>query len=170
MAPFEVTGAKASVGVVYQGQAAAAVSVNVAPTAPAIFTANASGSGPAAALNIQKGVATLNDAAHPANAGDVVTVYITGGGQTNPASINGKPGGDGSAGNPFLLPLLPVTVTVGGKNATVQFAGGAPGVVAGVMQVNLVVPAGLTAGAAPVIVQVGSTTSQTGVTIAVSGN
>ncbi|MBZ5619228.1 MAG: hypothetical protein LAQ69_10975 [Acidobacteriia bacterium] len=168
--PFELTGGKAQVVVTYQGQAAAAVSVNVSPTSPAVFTANASGSGPAVAINNQKGGASVNDAGHPANGGDVVTLYVTGAGQTNPASVNGKPGGDGSAGNPFLLPLLTVTATVGGKTATVQFAGGAPGVVAGVTQVNVVVPAGLAAGAVPVVVQVGTTSTQSGVTIAVSGN
>ena len=60
-------------------------------------------------------------------------------------------------------------MTIGGKSATVQFAGGAPNVVAGIMQVNAVVPAGLPAGAAAVVVQVGSTSSQGGVTVAVSG-
>jgi uncharacterized protein (TIGR03437 family) len=170
MVPFEVTGSSAQVIVVYQGQAAAALTVNVAPASPGIFTANSAGSGPAAALNVQNGVTSVNTAGHPANAGDVVTLYITGAGQTNPASVNGKPGGDGSSGNPFLLPLLPISVSVGGKSATVQFAGGAPGVVAGIMQVNVVVPAGLSAGAVPVTVQVGTTSAQSGVTIFVSGS
>ena len=170
MVPFGVTGPNAQVIVVYQGQAASALSVTVAPVSPGIFTANSSGTGPAAALNLQKGSTSVNNAGHPANAGDGVTLYITGAGQTNPAAVDGQPGGDGSAGNPFLIPILPVTATIGGKSATVQFAGGAPGVVAGIMQVNVVVPSGLSAGAVPVVVQVGTTPSQSGVTIAVSGN
>ncbi len=165
--PFEVTGSSAQVIVVNQGEAAAALSVGVAAASPGIFTANSSGTGPAAALN---NGSTVNSAAHPANAGDVVTLYITGAGQTNPGGVDGKPSGDGSAGNPFSIPLLSVFATMGGKNATVQFAGGAPGVVAGILQVNAVVPAGLPAGAVPVTVQVGTFTSQSGVTIAVSGN
>jgi len=164
--PFGITGPTVAVTVVYQGQSSTAASVNMAATAPAIFTANSSGTGPAAALNIPGGV---NSASNPANGGSVVSLYITGGGQTNPPSVDGMPGGDGSSGNPFSLPLAPVTVTIGGKPATVQFAGDAPGVVAGVMQVNAVVPSGLAAGPAPVVVQVGGASSPGGVTIAVSG-
>jgi uncharacterized protein (TIGR03437 family) len=170
MVPYEVTGSKAQVTVVYQGQSSSAISVNVAATSPGIFTANSSGTGPAAALNILKGGTSVNDAGHPANAADVVTLYVTGAGQTIPAGVNGKPGGNGSQGNPFSIPILPVAATIGGKTATVQFAGGAPGVVAGIMQVNVVVPAGLSAGAVPVVVQVGTTATQSGVTITVSGN
>jgi len=168
--PFEVTGAKAQVVVVYNGQPSAAVSVDVAAAAPGIFTANVSGSGPAAALNVSKGVTTINDSAHPANANDVVTLYITGSGQTNPAGVNGKPNGDGTSGNPLSLSVLPVTASVNGKAATVQFAGGAPGVVAGVLQVNITVPTGLTAGAVPVTITVGSAAAQSGVTFYASGN
>ena len=144
--------------------------MNVASSSPGIFTANSSGTGPAAALNFRNGVTSVNNAGNPANAGDVVTLYITGAGQTNPPGVDGAPGGDGSTGNPRSLPLLPVAVTIGGKSAMVQFAGGAPGVVAGIMQVNVTVPTGLTAGAVPVTVQVGTTSAQSGVTIAVSGN
>ena len=167
MVPYEVTGSNAQVAVVYQGQAATAQTATLAVTSPGVFTANSSGTGPAAALNNGK---TVNDSGHPANSGDVVTLYFTGGGQTNPAGVDGKPNGDGSAGNPIPLPVQSVFVNIGGKNATVQFAGGAPGVVAGIMQVNAVVPSGLSAGAAPVVVQSGTAFSQAGVTISVSGN
>jgi len=165
--PFGISGASATVTVVYQGQSSTAASLKVASTAPAIFTANASGTGPAAALNFPGGA--VNDAGHPANAGNVISLYITGAGQTNPASVDGQPGGDGTPGKPFSLPLVPISVTIGGKSAVVQFAGDAPGVVAGVMQVNAVVPAGLPAGPAPVVVQAGAASSQSGVTISVSG-
>jgi uncharacterized protein (TIGR03437 family) len=167
MVPFSVTGSNALVTVVNQGQAAPPKSVAVATVSPAIFTANTSGTGPAAALN---GGTSVNSAGNPANAGSIVTLYITGAGQTTPAGVDGKPGGDGSSGNPLSLPVQPVTASIGGKNATVQFAGSAPGVVAGIMQVNVTVPSGLSAGAASVVVQVGTASSQSGVTIAVSGN
>jgi uncharacterized protein (TIGR03437 family) len=48
--------------------------------------------------------------------------------------------------------VAPVTATVGGKAATVIYAGGAPGQIAGVMQVEVVVPAGAGTGAVPVLV------------------
>src|SRR5262249_13694017 len=151
--PFGVTGSSAQIIVVNQGQAAPPIAANIAVTVPGVFTANSSGTGPAAALNNGK---TVNDAGHPANAGDVVTLYITGSGQTAPPGVDGKPNGDGSAGNPIPLPVQSVFVTIGGKNATVQFSGGAPGAVAGVTQVNAVIPSGLSAGAVPVVVQVGT--------------
>jgi uncharacterized protein (TIGR03437 family) len=167
IAPFGLTGSNVNVSVVYQGQTSSAQLLGIVAAAPAIFTANSSGTGPAAAINIPGGV--VNDAAHPAKAGDVVTLYLTGVGQTNPPSGDGRLGGDGTASRPFLLPVLPVTVTIGGKQADVQFAGGAPNVVNGIMQVNAIVPSGLAAGAAPVVVNVGSASSQNGVTVAVSG-
>ena len=70
-----------------------------------------------------------------------------------------------------LNPLpCPVSVAIGGQNAVIKYVGGSPGTVAGVMQINAVVPAGLPNGNASLIVQVGSAASQGGVTITVSGN
>jgi uncharacterized protein (TIGR03437 family) len=65
-----------------------------------------------------------------------------------------------------------VTVTVGGMQATVQYAGGAPGQAAGLMQVNVQVPNGVQPGGyVPVVLQVGDVATTLGaVWIAVSGN
>jgi len=49
-------------------------------------------------------------------------------------------------------------------NAEVLYAGAAPGLIAGVMQVNLVVPGGLS-GAVSVVLTVGGVASQGGVTV-----
>jgi uncharacterized protein (TIGR03437 family) len=69
------------------------------------------------------------------------------------------------------LPVLqPVTVTIGGIPANSNYAGGAPYLVQGVMQVNAQIPSGLAAGNAAVVVTVGTIQSQAGVTVAVSGN
>ena len=77
-------------------------------------------------------------------------------------------GQDGLPGAvPLPLPNLQVTATIGGRAATVQYAGGAQGIVAGVMQVNLQVPSGLAAGPQPVLLQVGGVPTQTGITIVV---
>lgn len=60
----------------------------------------------------------------------------------------------------------PVTVTIGGQNATVVFAGLAPGF-SGLIQINAVVPSGVTASAgSPLVVTVASHVSAP-VTIAV---
>ncbi len=157
VAPYNLTGPKADVVATYQGQVSAALTVSVAASAPGLFTLNGSGSGPAVAVN-QDG--TLNDAAHPAKAGAFVTLYGTGAGQTTPAGQDGAP-----ATVPFPVPVLPVSVTIGGKNATIQYAGAAPNQVAGVLQVNVFVPDGLGAAQAPVVLRVGTSSSPNGVTI-----
>jgi uncharacterized protein (TIGR03437 family) len=64
-------------------------------------------------------------------------------------------------------PILPVTAEIGGRPATVLYAGSSVDIVSGVIQVTLLVPSGLPAGPQPVTVTVGSGAPQTGVTIAV---
>jgi len=71
---------------------------------------------------------------------------------------------------PLPSPILPVNVTVADQPATVQYAGAAPGEVAGVMQVNIQIPAGTPSGNVPVALTIGTAASQSGVTIAVSAN
>jgi uncharacterized protein (TIGR03437 family) len=61
-----------------------------------------------------------------------------------------------------------VTVTIGGVDAPVQYAGAVPGTIAGLTQINVKVPAGLTPSLAlPVIVKIGDFASTNGVTVAV---
>jgi uncharacterized protein (TIGR03437 family) len=169
--PFGLTGATvATVYVTYQGQSSSPLTASVAPAAPALFTANDAGTGQAAAINNIGGVFSYNNAAHPASAGQYVSLYGTGFGQTDP------PGQDGALtqappAGVLPLPLLqPVTVTIGGKPAVTQYAGGAPGIVQGVTQINVQIPSGLPAGNAAVVVAVAGLQSQAGVTVAVSGN
>ena len=65
--------------------------------------------------------------------------------------------------------MLPVTATVGGRTATVQYAGSAQGLVDGVIQVNVMIPTGVTVGnSVPVALQVGTNGTQPNVTVAVS--
>jgi len=56
-------------------------------------------------------------------------------------------------------------VTIGGKQAGLKFAGEAPYLVAGVLQVNATIPASATSGANSLVVQVGGQPSQSGVTV-----
>jgi uncharacterized protein (TIGR03437 family) len=59
-------------------------------------------------------------------------------------------------------------VTIGGADADVVYAGAAPTLVAGVMQINARVPDSVTPGSAtPVVVTVGGFASRSGVTLAV---
>jgi len=159
--PYDLAGSpEASVEVVRLGVASEAATVPVAATAPGVFTLNASGQGPGAILNQDF---TVNSPFDPAPRGSVVMIFGTGEGQTRPPGVNGK-----LAAEPFPQPLAPVTVEMGGVEAKVTYAGGAPGLVAGVLQVNAQVPREAPRGfAVPVVVRVGGRASQTGVTLSV---
>ena len=159
--PYGIAGRLSTfVQIQYQGVKSNAVTVPVSTTAPGIFTLNASGSGPGAILNED---GSVNTPTSGASAGSVVVLYVTGEGQTTPRGV------DGSVATPpnLTTPILPVAVTIGGLPATVLYAGGAPGLVAGVMQVNVRIPAGVASGSAGVTITVGSSSSQSGVTLAV---
>jgi len=56
------------------------------------------------------------------------------------------------------LALLPLSVTVAGQPALIQFAGVTPGVV-GLMQINLIVPTTVSPGTQPVVVTIGGVAS-----------
>jgi uncharacterized protein (TIGR03437 family) len=151
----------ATIQVVDNTATTAVILAQVVASEPEIFTANSSGTGPAAALN-QNG--TPNSASSPASAGQVVVLFVTGDG------IITNPGPDGII-NPITLPLpkpvLPVSATIGGLAAVVEYAGEAPGAVQGVMQLNLLIPAGVPTGAVPVKVTVGTASNKANVTIAI---
>lgn len=70
--------------------------------------------------------------------GDVVILYVTGEGQTNPASVTGAVivASLGSSGPVTPRPVLPVIIYIGGKTATLEFVGDAPAMAAGVLQIN----------------------------------
>jgi uncharacterized protein (TIGR03437 family) len=163
--PYAVSGATAQVTVTYQGEVSNALSVPVALSAPGIFTSNQAGWGQAAAINALDD--TVNTAANPVRIGGFISLYATGEGQTSPAGMDGR-----IAGSTAVGPVLPVRVTVGGIPATVQYKGGAPGQVAGLMQVNVQIPSGVQPGGyVPVVLQVGDASTTPGaVWIAVSGN
>jgi uncharacterized protein (TIGR03437 family) len=129
---------------------------------PALFTFDSSGSGTVAALN-QDG--SLNGPLHPAPAGSFVTFYGTGEGQTNPAGITGS-----VAKNVFPKPVGTVSVKIGNVDAFVQYAGAAPQEVAGVLQVNVKVPAGLPAGPNSLVLTVGGVSSPANVTLYVAAS
>ena len=161
--PYEVTGDSVRVTVTYQGQTSSPVTVRLAGSAPGLFTIGSTGQGQAAAVN-QNG--SINSSSTPVPIGSIILLFATGEGQTFPAGVDGKP----AVAPPLPFPFLPVSVTIGGVTLnSLQFVGGAPGQVAGLLQINAVVPAGVTPGdTVPVTIQVGGATSQAGVTIAVS--
>jgi uncharacterized protein (TIGR03437 family) len=164
--PYEVAGKTTTqMTVAYQGGTSAPAALNVQATTPAVFSLDFQGVGNGAVLNQDN---SLNGKDNPAARGSVVQIFLTGGGVTNPASTDGwittLIGGQ--------LPMLaaqPVTVTIGGVAATqINYAGGAPGAVAGLTQINAVVPESVTPGSAlPLVIQIGTAQSQSGITVAV---
>ena len=158
--PYEAgTNGTATVQVVTAGLETTAWSVPLAPASPSIFTASGSGAGQAAIVN-QDG--SFNSVSNPAPRGTAIQVYATGGGQTSP------PSSTGSVAQSAANLVLSATVTIGGVNAQVLYAGSAPGEVDGVVQINAVVPQSVTPGIAlPVLVTIGQAASQTGVTVAI---
>jgi uncharacterized protein (TIGR03437 family) len=151
----------------FAGQTSNAFPLTTVATLPGLFTQNASGSGPGAILN-QDGI-TVNTPGHPAAKGSVVTVYMTGEGQTNPAGVTGAIT-TATLPPPQVTPTpasLPIAVTINGQPATYQYAGEAPGFVAGTMQLNVQIPSNAPSGALPIVVSIGGNSSQNGVTVSV---
>jgi uncharacterized protein (TIGR03437 family) len=161
VAPYQLAGKTSTrIELEYQGVRSNAVTAPVAVASPGIFTLNASGLGQGAILN-QDG--TVNAAGNPAASRSVVTLYATGEGQTHPEGVDGR-----VAGTELASPVLPVIVRIGGIDAEVLYAGSAPGLVSGVLQVNARIPSSVSAGeSVPVLLLVGEFASRPGVTLAV---
>jgi uncharacterized protein (TIGR03437 family) len=106
----------------------------VTRTGISIFRLDYSPRRPAAALNED---GTINSPGNPAQKGSRVVLFGTGGGATVPPSTAGE-----------VTPLAPrpleqsteVEVRVGQVLATVEYAGAAPGLLAGVIQINVKLP------------------------------
>jgi uncharacterized protein (TIGR03437 family) len=163
IAPFAIAGQHTTtLTVQYAGQTSAGTQIPVALASPGVFTINASGQGQAAALNEDY---SINGEATPAAPGSVITVYVTGAGQTSPASSDGSITTD----NTLPVPAQSVTALLGGITADVLYAGGAPGIVSGVVQVNIKIPEASLNGPIPLLIDVGGTQSQAGVTVWIAG-
>ncbi len=165
MVPYELEGrATTQMVVTYNGLASTALQLRVVESAPGIYTLNQTGTGQGAVLN-QNG--TVNGPSSPESAGNVIQIFATGEGQTSPPGVDG---GITPSRLPFPAPNLPVTVNIGGievPSTAITYAGEAPGLISGVLQVNAQIPATVPSGPATLIIRVGGTASQSGVTIVV---
>ncbi|MBL8239542.1 MAG: hypothetical protein JNM66_19115 [Bryobacterales bacterium] len=134
--------------------------VRLVPSAPGIFTLDATGRGQAAALNEDF---SANTSAAPVTRGKTVVLWATGQGTTEPPSKDGE-----ITREPLPRALARMTAKVGGVDAEVSYGGPAPGLIAGISQINVIVPANAPTGpAVPIVVLAGDSASQDGVTIAV---
>ncbi len=158
--PYEVaTQQTTQMVVVRNGQSTQPITLQVSAASPALFTAAASGSGQAAAVN-QDG--TLNGPQAGAPPGAIVALYATGEGQTNPGGVNGR-----LAASVVPQPSAPVSVKIGGVDAEVTYAGAAPQAVAGLLQVNVRIPPAVKPGLNSVVLTVGAASSRSDVTLTV---
>jgi trimeric autotransporter adhesin len=165
-APWEITGrASTNIIVTYNGIPSAPIAVQVVAVAPALYSANSTGNGQAAAINQDGSYNGANGTpgAKAAPANTVISLYGTGGGITVPGGVTGSV----SPSNQLLRITGPVSATIGGQTATVEFIGAAPGLVTGVMQINLLVPPGVTGNSLPVAITIDGVTSSAGPSVAV---
>ena len=151
--PFGIAGrTTTTLEIVHSSVTYTHLSVPVADAVPALFTMQGSGTGQGAILNQD---ASLNSPGNPAARGSVIVLYGTGAGQTNPPGIDGL-----IAGALLPKPVLPVSVEIGARSAEVLYAGAAPGLISGVVQVNCRVPSDIDPGnAVPVVLGAGSAVS-----------
>jgi uncharacterized protein (TIGR03437 family) len=139
MAPFELAGKTATtVQVQYNGGKSNPVQVAVA--GPIRFAGVVSGI-PLQVLDVLNEDLTVNSASNPARAGSVMTLYVSGAGQTVPPSQDGQVNSFPPAAAPEPVQIGPLGANPNNPaNVTITFAGAAPGLVAGIFQINFVAP------------------------------
>ena len=116
---------------------------NISPSAPGILTDG-------------NGVILPTSTAAP---GALATLYVTGTGEVNDVNLeSGFAPATGTTTANLPRPVLPLSVTVGGTQALVQFFGSTPGVI-GMTQVNIIVPSSAAVGSQPVVVTAGGIAS-----------
>lgn len=146
--PYEIAGAtEAVVQVTVNGQAREPRRFPVVAANPRLYPV---------VLN-QDG--TLNSVENPTAAGSVIVLFATGQGVTQPPSASGAKPAEGV----YPEPAAETNLTIGGQPAQLLFRGQAPGT-AGVMQLNAVVPPGVSS-SAPVALRIGSMESRAEVSV-----
>ena len=136
--PYGITGTVAKVQVFNNNVQSNTVTSLISTTAPGVLTQLQNGLGYGDAVH-QDG--TLVNAKSPAQIGETVSLFVTGLGAVSPTIL------DGAAGptTPLSNATATIAAYIGGVEATITYAGLAPQL-AGLYQINLTVPAGVTAG------------------------
>lgn len=114
---------------------------------PAIFTESANGNGQGVIIRPDGNYAQPGT---PANAGDEIVIYSAGLGATSP----GATAGVAATASPLETVEAPVSLTIGGQSARVDFAGLVPGFT-GLYQVNAAIPSGVHGDTLPVVLTAG---------------
>jgi uncharacterized protein (TIGR03437 family) len=160
IAPYEISDlSQVAIQVQYQGNTSTSQSIQVVPASPGAYTLSSGGSGPVVAANQDY---SINGPSNPAAKGSYVTIYFTGGGQTNPPGVTGS-----VTGSVLKWLTQPISVTVGNQPAVVEFDGSAPTFVDGVDQLNIQLSQNTPSGAQSVVITIGGISSPASVTLAV---
>lgn len=131
----------------YQGATAFTAPLQVVPASPAFFTANSSGSGPAAAIKYPEA--------------RIAVLYATGEGLLTPSPEDGT-----LSTAPLPTPQLPVKVFLDNTEVPILYVGAAPGLTVGLLQINIQIPESLANRPnLPLILEIGGVRSIAGVTL-----
>ncbi len=124
--------------------------------APSVFLSGVAGTTTGLATVFRAANNQIVNATNPIRQGDTLVIWLTGMGLTSPAVTPGL----AAPTSPLASVTVPPTVTLGGTQLTVEYAGRAPGEV-GVDQLNVFVPSSVTQGSSEplVITQGGSSTT-----------
>lgn len=162
LSPADSTQGSVQVQVTNNGLVSATTSITLQTVAPAFFSFSQGGGKYIAAThadNSYLGPTTLiPNLTTPAKPGETIVLYTNGFGPTNPGIPDGKLV---TASAPLVTTP---TVTIGGVQATVSFAGL---VSAGLYQINVVVPTATADGDQPVVATAGGQSTQAGALISV---
>ncbi len=166
MVPYDVAGRQAvNVFVDFGGTVSSPIGRTVSTSAPGLFSATGTGLGQLAAFNIDEstGAFSINNETATAAKGGVVVFYATGEGIPTPPVTDGL-----IVTAPSVTNNPAIALQIGGANATVLYAGGVPGLVGGIIQINARIPTSITATkATPVVLTVNGIASPLGTTIGI---
>lgn len=157
IAPFSISD-RPSTRIVaeYQGVQSTPFILPVVSSKPALFTVDSSGQGPGAILN-QDG--SVNTEGNRAGRESVVVLYATGAGEMTPAGQAGRVAAGISSLNQQTL------VSINGTPANVLYSGNAPGLVEGVVQINVRLPSNTVSGQNSIRLQVGPNATTANVSV-----
>lgn len=138
--PFETVG---NVAIILRtpGGSSNNFNLQVLPTAPSVFHSGVAGPNTDIPTVFRNGNGELVTDSDPIHRNDVLVIFLTGMGATNPAVATGMP----APMSPLAVALSTPTVTLGGSQLGLLYYGLAPGEV-GVYQINVQVPSSVKAG------------------------
>jgi uncharacterized protein (TIGR03437 family) len=161
--PYSVaSNAVVNLTVSHAGVVSVSTVLSVTDTSPAIFSVNQTGNGQGAILNQNSSGNSQNN---PAPKGSTVSIYATGEGVLTPQPATGAISGPSL---PLPKPVANVSVTIGGQPVDISYAGEAPTLVSGVLQVNVKIPSNIASGNQLVVLTIGNNSNvQQSITVAV---